>query len=157
MKTIHGNILTVEHGHILQQVNAQGVMGSGVAAGIRARYPKVWDEYSLYVKPGSADSGRSHLGMVISVPVSETLAIHNIVGQQFYGRHADGQQPRYTSYDALDTGLQALAWQLGKLGEAQEVHFPLIGCGLGGGKWEVVSEIIKHRLHAHELTLWTWA
>jgi hypothetical protein len=124
-------------------------MGSGVAKAIREKYPLVWEVYSSTVGPPytQKDSGRDLLGKVIYVQVSPKLFIANIVGQQFFGR----DQKRYTSYDALDIGFADIA-RVNK-DEQLKIHHPLIGCGLGGGDWGVVSAILKHRLGS--TTLWS--
>ena len=44
MKIKHGDILSVANGIIVHQVNAQGVMGSGLAKQIREKYPMAFDE-----------------------------------------------------------------------------------------------------------------
>ena len=135
----------VTEGIIVQQVNAKGVMGSGVAAAIRQKWPIVFDVYRERIY----DAGQV-MGMMIPVQVTATLHICNIVGQQFYGR--DGK--RYTSYDALDDGFKKVKSYATAL-NIKEINFPLIGCGLGGGEWEIVSSIIQSNLPSFELTLWT--
>jgi hypothetical protein len=35
-------------------------------------------------------------------------------------------------------------------------HFPKIGSVRGGGSWDVVSQIIKHRLNRNQYTLNLW-
>jgi O-acetyl-ADP-ribose deacetylase (regulator of RNase III) len=149
-----GDLLAeVRSGVIVQQVNAQGAMGSGFARAVRARYPRVWEEYSAVVRPGAPDGGLQHLGRLIVTWVDEGLLVASVVGQQFYGR-LPGH--RYTSYDSLDAGLAELAARCswGRGGEAV-LHYPLLGCGLGGGDWGVVSAIVDARLGEFERTLWT--
>lgn len=149
MKDRTGQILEeVTRGIIVQQVNAQGMMGSGIAKAIREKWPKVWDEYSFFIKPKQPDQGAGHMGKVIMVHVAENLYIANIVGQQFFGR--DGK--RYTSYDALDVGLKQVARKARELN--LPVHYPTIGCGLGGGNWTIVSSIIEANLVTIDHTLW---
>jgi len=147
-----GNIVEeVTSGIIVQQVNAQGVMGSGIAKEIRTKYPIVWDEYSAFIGPAytQRDRGIWLLGQMIPVQVTKDLWICNIVGQQFFGR----EPKRYTSYDALDTAFNRLA---AFAGDADlPVHFPLIGCGLGGAEWTIVKAIIDSRLSGLQTTLWT--
>lgn len=153
MKNKSGNILQVKSGVILQQVNCQGIMGSGVAAGIRANYPIVFQEYSAVTGPEYSypDSGRGLLGRVIFTKVSETLCIASIFGQQFFGR----DQKRYTSYDALDLGFQEVAHWLESVGcSSSDVHTPLLGSGLGGGQWSVISTLMEHHI-GPDITLWT--
>lgn len=150
-----GNLVSyVRRGVILQQVNAQGVMGSGIAKDIRERWPAVWEAYSAEVQPPRSVSpgrGAEHLGKVIPVQVEPDLWVYNLVGQQFYGR----DERRYTSYDALDTAL-ARAGQIARLTGLfhYDFHHPYMGCGLGGGYWPVVAALIEHHI-GPDTTLWS--
>lgn len=161
-----GNIVKeVTEGIIIQQVNAQGVMGSGVAKDIRDRYPVVFEEYSKVVKPnGLYDRGIEYMGMMIPVQVDTNLWVCNIVGQQFYGREPEKQWlGRYTSYDALQLGLRKV-YQFAlenfvltddlKWATRPTIHYPLIGCGLGGGEWSIVKAIIDSELKGLKHHLW---
>ncbi len=161
--TSKGNILTVTEGIIVQQVNCQGVMGSGVAAAIRAQYPQVFEQYVKFCK--SKEAPTQLLGELLMVQVAPSLYIANIFGQYAYGRNPAGQyRGMYTSYDALDAGLQKLTkWIDSEAGYAIDkdlnfanptIHYPLIGCGLGGGNWEVVSAIIQSRLFDFNRVFW---
>lgn len=162
MRHVLGNpVEEVKQGIILQQVNAQGVMGSGIAKEIREKWPIVWDDYSSIIKPTRSvhpgagaqhpGAGAQHLGKVIPVQVEPGLWVLNIVGQQFFGRDAR----RYTSYDALDVGLNEVAHFMDFHSiKGQDVHHPLMGCGLGGGAWGVVERLIETHLGT-ETALWT--
>ena len=135
MKTIEGNILNVEKGIIVQQVNCQGVMGSGLAKSIRDKWPIVYDRYAEYVSKNINYGGLSSdlLGLTIPVTVGKGLWVYSIFGQDFFGT-----DKRHTNYGALSQGLSAFT------GAACPIYFPyLLGCGLGGGDWEVVSELIE--------------
>jgi O-acetyl-ADP-ribose deacetylase (regulator of RNase III) len=144
MKVQTGNIVgAVKSGVILHQVNCQGVMGSGVAAALRAQYPGVFDDYSKFIEDNrSAEDiwldGANLLGKIVVSKVSDTLDIVSMFGQQHYGR--DGR--RYTSYDALDSCLK----QVGNLYESENIHFPQFGAGLGGGNWNVIASLIEQHL-----------
>ena len=128
------DILTLT-GHIIcHQVNCQGVMGSGLAKQIRAKYPQVYAPYRAACKAGNA------LGTVLFVPVSDNNIIANIFGQDKYGR-----DKRYTDYAALQTAFHRVAEV------ARERNLPIaipyrIGCGLGGGDWTTVYKIIMTEL-----------
>lgn len=145
-----GNILDeVKEGIIIQQVNAQGVMGSGFAKAIRDKWPKVWEEYSKEVRPNQPDRGLKYLGNVIYVQVDEKLWVANLVGQQFYGR--DKNQV-YTMYPAVERGLFSI------VNFAQnndlDVHYPTIGCGLANGDWTIVSRLLDVWFVKINHTLW---
>ena len=162
-----GNIVhEVKEGIIVQQVNAQGVMGSGVAKDIREKYPQVFEVYSRAVGPAYTQyqNGRHLLGMMIPVQVDTNLWVCNIVGQQFFGRDPHLQPTgQYTSYDALAVGFKSLrhfALENFVLTEDLRwatrpvINFPLIGCGLGGADWNIVSSIIETCLPSFKKTLW---
>jgi len=148
MKIVEGDLLAeVNEGLILQQVNAQGVMGSGFARAIFKRWPEVKELYQDVFLMNQFHRGSDYMGRIQSIQVQPGLFVVNMVAQQFYGK--DGK--KYTSYDALHTCLSAIATL--NAGQNLPIHHPLIGCGLGGGYWPVVAEIIEHRLGA-DTTLW---
>lgn len=153
----NGNIVAnVKNGIILHQVNAQGVMGSGVAWAIRQRWASVWEDYSNVVKPMQPHRGTHYMGRLIMTPVEPDVFVASLVGQQFYGRDP---HERYTSYDALDSAMGELAHMVKSMEMIElkkiPIHFPLIGCGLGGGKWPIVAGIIEVHFPDNEKTLWT--
>jgi len=155
-----GNLVEeVTSGIIVHQVNAQGVMGSGIAKDIKEKYPRVFDDYAKELGPAYSqrNSGIDFMGRIIwtryphrDIGVDQTgvLWIASLVGQQFFGR----EKKRYTSYDALDVGFA----QIGYIAKYYEmpVHVPYIGCGLGGGDWSIVSAIIEKNLDKIDFTLW---
>lgn len=147
---VNGNILNSTGGHIIQCINCQGVMGAGLAKSIAERYPKVYEDYKSYIKYNnlfsSSKSKLKLLGSVIHTPVSEYLTIHSIFGQLYYGR--DGQ--RYVDYKAMMDGFEAVksyalnSKEYKKDSIINPVNIPYnIGCGLAGGSWNVMSEIIE--------------
>ena len=140
----------VKAGIIVQQVNAQGKMGSGFAKAIMDKWPKVYDVYSRHVGPAytQKNSGLHLLGDIIVVEVEKGLYVANIIGQQFFGR----EPKRYTSYDALDIGFNKVGTFAAQT--CLDVHYPYIGCGLGGGDWTIVSAIIEANLVTISHTLW---
>ena len=135
------DILTLT-GHIIcHQVNCQGVMGSGLARQVRAKYPQVYAPYRAYCATGNA------LGTVLFVPVSDNNIIANIFGQDKYGR-----DKQYTDYEALQTAFHRVAEV------ARERNLPIaipyrIGCGLGGGDWATVYKIIMTELDGLPVTI----
>lgn len=151
MKIIEGKSVTeVKHGIILQQVNCQGVMGSGVAAAIRSKWPIVFDEYSHKCKATS--SSYELLGQMNATEVEPKLFVVNLFGQLSYGR----ESKRYTSYDALDDALNKTAAFMIRHGiQSFDVHHPAIGAGLGNGHWPTISSLIDYNLGSNT-TLWLY-
>lgn len=128
---------------MVQSVNCQGVMGSGLAKAIRSRYPQVFEHYR-----GEYELGLLELGYTSYIEVEPDKFVANICGQEFYGR--DGKQ--YTNYNALRLGLEDVKM----MAEALKVDVVIpyrIGCGLGGGDWNgvvlpMVEEVFKNGLVA---------
>lgn len=132
---INKDITTVVMGVIAHGVNCQGKMGSGVAKALRAKWPVIYETYSLLPK-GKPMLGRSNL---VRVGPRDELFVVNCYTQLFYG-YGGG---KYADPKAIDTSLwDAYMW-------ADYYHLPLympkIGAGLGGLDWEKdVEPIVEH-------------
>lgn len=146
MNIVEGDLIAeVSSGLIVHQVNAQGVMRSGFAKALYEKYPEVREMYLDRYKMNQYHRGSEYMGDIQVVQVDLDLFVVNMVSQQFYG--SDGQ--KYTSYDALDTCLRKISI---KNKGIMPVHHPLIGCGLGGGHWPVVEQLLNQ--HLPNSTLW---
>jgi O-acetyl-ADP-ribose deacetylase (regulator of RNase III) len=113
---------------ICHQVNCQNVMGSGIAKQIRKEFPRA---YQAYMQKTDWKLGDCQI-----VRVTDYGWVANLAGQDNFGT-----ETRHTEYSALRTALRtardfAKANQLG-------LYLPHgIGCGLAGGSWEIVSDMI---------------
>ena len=132
-----GDITDVTRGLIIHGCNAQGVMASGVAKAIRDKFPTA---YQTYIKRyASGLISPLNLGTYHVVPITDELAVVNAITQENYGR--DGQ--RFASYDALHKAFSNLLHKNNWPDNVpRDLHFPLIGCGLGGCDWRIVEQII---------------
>ena len=128
MKVIKGNLLNQKEGIILHQVNCRGVMGAGIAKQIRSLYPQHYIDYL---------NSPQQLGNIVITRVSPTLTIVGLFAQDGYGRYK-----QYTDYNALAQCLNKVA-QL----NVQPIYAPYkIGCGLGGGDWNIVKSLFEKHL-----------
>lgn len=132
MRTLNQDILNETHGIIVQGVNAQGKMGSGIAKQIAIKYPKV---YLDYMNKYATDGLR--LGDTLTTCIDRDFFIASGVTQQYYGRD---ENVVYVDYDAVRTVFQKINTMALMYG--LPVKFPLIGCGLANGDWDRVKEII---------------
>jgi O-acetyl-ADP-ribose deacetylase (regulator of RNase III) len=127
------NIITAEEKLIIHGCNCQGVMGSGVALAIRNRFPRAYEKYK--------DQLIFTLGTVQFVECKDKLGtkwIGNCLTQQFYGRN----KVQYCSYDAIQKCLEEVVHFCAK-NNITAFAMPKIGCGLGGGNWKIVSNIVE--------------
>lgn len=135
---VKGDLLDVDQGFIVHQVNCQGVMGSGVAAAIRFKYPSVYSEYKRFV--ANVYNPALLLGQIQLVPVTDSLTVVNLFGQQKYG---PGDR-LYTQYGAVRSGFKELAMRTEVNDPIRVPH--LMGCALAGGDWDIYSQIIKEEI-----------
>lgn len=134
---IQGDLFTTDAELILHQVNCRGVMGSGVALGVRQQYPQVFEAYSALCaihKPTPAEL----LGTVQFCDIGGGQMVVNLFAQKDFGY--DGKC--YTDYDALRTALCKVAGYARR--QQLTVALPYrMACHRGGGDWSVVSAIIE--------------
>lgn len=130
-----GNLLDAPEKIIVHGCNAQGVMGSGVAKAIRAKWPIA---YHVYRK--AYEEGEMCLGDIIPVHVDNKIIV-NAITQKFYGK----DEKRYVDYNALASCFLKID-QLTSAEHETRIAMPRIGAGLGGGKWDIISWLIGKNL-----------
>jgi O-acetyl-ADP-ribose deacetylase (regulator of RNase III) len=137
-----GDLTRAEEPYIIHGCNAQGRMGSGVAKALMDRYPAVRERY-LEQHAAAQAAAREFLGTIHVGHGDAQRTIFNAITQEFYGY--DGKL--YASYDAIEQCMTALDQTMEDIalstGETPHVAMPLLGCGLAGGDWTVVSEIVQ--------------
>jgi O-acetyl-ADP-ribose deacetylase (regulator of RNase III) len=131
---IQGNLFETDIKHIVHGCNAQGVMGSGVAAIIRRDYPEAYQSYTTRYK----NRGLS-LGEIQVIP-SNGKAIINAITQDNFGGNA-----RHANYEAIAVAMESINNIFYNLPNSK-VAMPLIGAGLANGDWNVISAIIESEL-----------
>lgn len=80
-----------------------------------------------------------------NITVANMIAQHNFVSKD---------NPVAVRYDALEKCLNDVS-EKAKL-ENASIHMPRIGCGLAGGKWEKVEEIINKTLVANGVDVYVY-
>jgi O-acetyl-ADP-ribose deacetylase (regulator of RNase III) len=159
IEVVKGDILDASWGVIVHSCNTFGIMGSGVARGIKSRYPEAYqvykEEYDLHgLQLGSNTFCRVEY-------VNKTLYIVNGVGQDTLG------------YGKVNTDYGAIRSIFKKVNNFLEVIdpdsktkflkvsspldtpvveygipllFPKIGAGRGGGDWGIIEKIILEEI-----------
>ena len=119
--------------------NDVGGWGRGFVVAVSARWPEPARRYRDWY------AGRDHndfgLGAVQFVEVDDQLWVANLVGQHGLNRTNAGPPVRY---DAIETALATVADNARVLDAS--VHMPRIGCGLAGGDWVEIEQIIERTL-----------
>lgn len=117
MKQIVGNLLDIESGTILHQVNCMSDCG-GLAGALRRKHPGAFAAYFTACTNGGV------LGRFVPGVASPSLYIGHVFGQLHPGPNTDMK----AVHEALK---EAAEFITGK------VYAPFkMGCGLGGGNWD---------------------
>lgn len=123
---------------IVHVCNDIGGWGKGFVMAISKRWTEPERQYRDWFKSKS----EFELGAVQFVKVEEDLWIANLIGQHKINKDEKGNAP--IRYEAISEGLIKVSEFA--LSHNASVHMPRIGCGLAGGKWEVVEPIILETL-----------
>lgn len=130
MKYVIGNLLDITDGVLIHQVNNKRVMGAGIAKPLRALYPQHYRDYM---------SSDLTLGNIVPTRINTEpfFGIIGMVAQDGYGR-----DKQYTVYEGFISCLVKIK-ALYEKNPSIKYYMPYgIGCGLAGGDWEVVSNLI---------------
>lgn len=143
VKYVKGNLLDSNCDYICHQVNCQGVMGSGIAKQIRERWPEVYDGYRRFCEHYGEYDTKVLLNKVFRARIAGSKqCVLNLFSQDKYGY--DGS--RFTSYDAFARCLEVIK-DHPLIDKGATIGFPKnIGCGLGGGNWNIISTMIEEIL-----------
>jgi O-acetyl-ADP-ribose deacetylase (regulator of RNase III) len=133
----HGNIMQMfkdkEATTIVHGCNCFGIMGAGLSRQVSAMYPEALD----------IDRGVNEKGE-ITTPVGDynrlgTYSMYEIDGQRIINAYTQFEPGANFEYCALIDFLSVLNNDF----SGETIVFPQIGCGIGGGTWSVVKQIIK--------------
>ena len=125
---------------IAHGANCKQVMGSGIALQIKKQFPEV---YKIDIKDTRTPNQR--WGDYTFKPYNinnKILYVFNLYTQYNPGPDLD--------YTALELSLKKLAKNIKP---NSKIGLPQIGCGIGGGNWLKVKEIIQRVLSEHNVTI----
>lgn len=112
--------------------NNIGAWGAGFVLAISKRWSEPEREYR------SMSSTERKLGNVQFVPVETDIVVANMIGQENIKANDYGVPP--VRYSAIKICLERVL-SLAKSMNAS-IHMPRIGCGLAGGQWEIMEQVI---------------
>lgn len=129
--------------HVCNNLNR---WGKGFVVPLGDRYPAA---KNIYLKSAS-QNGYHELGSITYCQIDPTLMVVNMVAQKGISKDPlTGEMP--IRYPALIECLRKIRQIFNDefKGKTVSIHMPKIGCGLAGGDWDVVSEIINAELVVH--------
>jgi O-acetyl-ADP-ribose deacetylase (regulator of RNase III) len=112
--------------------NCVGSMGAGIAVGIKARYPAMYEEYRRRCKatPREFNPGDVFLWKAEGVP-----SVFNLATQEKYWHSR-------ATYEAVEQCLQTMR-EVADKESLSTIAMPRIGAGYGGLSWNKVRVIIE--------------
>ena len=146
IEIITGDLLEATENIIAHQVNSMRKMNSGVAKGIRHKFPTA---YTDYMNQTQGELPQSLLGKVIVSNVGVNKYVAHLFGQMDYGY--DGK--RYTSYDALYDSLSKLKDMAQKAEKSIAIPYK-IGSDRGGADWDIVYKMIEKIFKDYKITIY---
>ena len=148
MREVTGDLIhmakTGQFDVIIHGCNCFCTMGSGIAAQIKNEFPSVYEADKSTKKGDRGKMGwYTYAGVNMSNGV--TFTIINAYTQYRYGHKAC-----HVDYDAVS----AVFNRLSKLiPDHARIGYPMIGAGLGGGNWDLISSIIDREFITKNHTL----
>ena len=121
-------------------------MGAGIAYGIAKNFPDAVKADNNTVCGDASKLGDYSAGYHYNSDSGEYLTILNCYTQYSY-KTEDNQAP--VDYDAIENVLT----KINNVHKYKSIGLPLIGCGLAGGDWNVVKEIIQRTLVDMDVTI----
>lgn len=155
MITYHeGDLLKSRCDIICHQVNCLGVMGAGIAKQIKEQYP---ENYKLYKYAVDSNKKEDCLGRVCYWTDFKGLVIANMFAQlDIYPR--DVVHTDYKAFRECCKSIKDFAYSQCVSGLPHyRIGFPYnIGCGLAGGDWNIVSQILEEEFAGPHWNVEIW-
>lgn len=129
---------------IVHICNDVGGWGKGFVVAIS----KKWKAHEKQYREWFKSKNDFELGRVQFVQVEENLWVANLIGQhKIIIKNKNDEIP--VRYNAIEEGLKVVS-DFAKTNNTS-VHMPRIGCGLAGGKWEMIEPIILKTLSDQDI------
>jgi O-acetyl-ADP-ribose deacetylase (regulator of RNase III) len=146
MKIVNGDLIKLamegKFDVIIHGCNCFCAMGAGIARSIKTQFPEAF-QADLATEKGD----RSKLG-----DFSQATFVrngHDITVINAYTQFHYSGKGVLADYDAIRSVFKKLKSQF----SGKRFGFPLIGAGLAGGDWQIISEIIDQALQGEDFTL----
>ena len=129
---------------IAHGANCFGTMGAGIALKIKNFFPEAfYADISHY----NRWSAIHKLGNFTSHVYKDNNGKDKLIVYNLYSQYKPGPN---LDYSALELSLRKLSMITDK---NLKIGLPQIGCGIAGGDWEKVKEIIQRVLSEHDVTI----
>ena len=129
--------------------NDLGGWGKGFVMAVSKRWPEAEKQYRHWHRHRAKNNFA--LGQVQFVQVTEYLHIANMIGQRGMKTGSKGPPIRYEAVKECLVEVAKFAIE-----HQASIHMPRIGCGLAGGKWNMIEAIINETLLSQNLSVFVY-
>lgn len=126
--------------------NDEGKWGRGFVVPLARKWPITKTEYRKWFLNEGVTPKPFALGEVQLVPVEDNTWVANLIGQRGI-KYKDNPTP--VRYEALAKGFEFISNFA--LYKKAEIHTIRLGCGLAGGEWEIVEQLLKDHFCAKDI------
>lgn len=141
MKQIKGDLIKLaqagEFDVIIHGCNCFHTMGAGIAHTIRRAFPEAY-----YADGTTPYADHNKLGLYSFAHIGNLIVVNAYTQFDYRG-------PRNADYAAIKKAFNGIKKQF----TGKRIGYPLIGAGLAGGNWNIISQIIDEELHGEDHTL----
>jgi O-acetyl-ADP-ribose deacetylase (regulator of RNase III) len=124
IRYVTGDLFNSNAECLVNAVNTVGVMGAGIAADFKRRYPSMFESYKTQCENGQLKIGT----LMFYKPKNDTDKVVCLFPTKEHWAN-----PSRTEY--IEAGLRAFV-RFHKEWNIRSIAFPKLGCGLGGLDWE---------------------
>lgn len=160
MKSIEGNIIKLakqgRYDVIVQGCNCFCTMGAGLAMKLKNEWPQV-EKVDKETRWGAHEKlGHISIAREIVYPSDDTYDHKVLYIVNGYTQYEYGTNTRKVNYEAVANVFEKIRYRWDKSKDLIKIAYPMIGCGLAGGHWPIIREIIDHTLEGfdHELVIY---
>ncbi len=125
------SLMTSNAQTVVNTVNTVGVMGKGLAAAFKERYPSMFNEYKALCKNGELKPGTSWLWK------GNGQWVLNFATKKHW---RNPSKLDYVRHGLMEFRAKYTDWGI------REIAFPRLGCGNGGLDWDVVRPMMLEHL-----------
>lgn len=142
IKYMTGSIFNTEAEVLVNPVNTDGVMGAGLAAEFKGRYPRMFQKYEDACKKNALKTG-----MLMLVKDGDKRIL--LFPTKEHWKSA-------SKLEYIDDGLRKFC-DTYKERNIKSAAFPLLGCGLGGLDWRKVKPLMESYLGELDIDIYIYA
>lgn len=150
MKEINGDLIQLakkgQFDVIVHGCNCYNTWGAGIALQMKSAFPQAWDVDRNTIKGYERKLGKYTKA---TIDIQLESSIHQLTIVNAYTQLRPGVNLLQQNYKAIaDCFVRIKREFSGKC-----FGIPLIGCGLAGGEWDIVGEIIDNIMDDEDITL----